>query len=51
MKENIKNQLILILVIGFTIWLRGYISPPPIDYTKIPVEYQNMVQFADGSSM
>lgn len=51
MEENIKNQIILILVIGLTIWLRGYITPPPIDYSKIPPEYHNLVNFATGTGM
>lgn len=51
MSENIKNQIILILVIGFTIWLRGYIVPPAIDYSKIAPEYRNMVHFAVSTGM
>lgn len=44
-----KKEIILLIVIGFTIWLRGYITPPPIDYSKIPAEYHGMVQMAEGT--
>jgi hypothetical protein len=51
MENNIKNQIILILVIGFTIWLRGYIVPPPIDYSKIAPEHRALVHFAESGGL
>ena len=50
-ENNLGGQIILILILAFTIWMRGYITPPPIDYSKIPTEYHHLVQFADGASM
>lgn len=45
-EKNLGGQIILILILGLAIYLRGYITPPAIDYSKIPKEYHHMVNFA-----